>query len=71
MDYLDYFKRILTHYLTMALERAGVRIDSDTHAEIAGMCEALESGIRSIVQDAIEQHKAVSRHNMFFGGPEK
>lgn len=39
---MTYFRRIMTHYITLALRRAGVNIDSDTYAELDGAFEEIE-----------------------------
>jgi len=38
---MEYFKRILKHYLVLALSEAGCRVDGDVIAEIEGACDAL------------------------------
>ena len=52
---MKYFKRILVHYLTMALREAGVRIDSDTLSEIEGMCDDLDEYIHTVVKEEATQ----------------
>ena len=52
---MKYFRRILVHYLTMALRGAGVRIDSDTLSEIEGMCDDLDEYIHTVVKEEATQ----------------
>lgn len=48
---MDMFKRIIKHYIILALERAGsyVRVD-DTHAELDAAMEDLDAHIRRVVR---------------------
>ena len=52
---MKYFKRILVHYLTMALREAGVRIDSDTLSEIEGMCDDLDEYIHAVAKKTVAE----------------
>lgn len=45
---LDYFERILTHYVILALERAGVRVDGDTYAELEAAFEDLRQELEKL-----------------------
>jgi hypothetical protein len=48
---MKYFKRIIKHYITLALREAGVRIDGDVYAELDGAIDSLEDAIRDIVRE--------------------
>jgi len=52
---MEYFERILKHYITLALRRAGAIIDSDLHAELDSAFEGLESAIRRIVREELDK----------------
>ena len=54
---MQYFKRILKHYLILALEKQ-IRVDSDTHAELDGMFDDLETYIDARIAAAIAAHVA-------------
>ena len=51
------FGKLMNHYLTLALQKAGVRVDGDVRAEINGMCDALGSAIEDVVTDVINHHQ--------------
>jgi len=53
---MDYFKRILKHYLILTLENT-IGVDSDTHAELDGMLADLEAYIDVRIKAAIEEHE--------------
>ena len=53
---MKYFKRILVHYLTMALrEPRPVRIDGDTLSEIEGMCDDLDEYIHAVAKKTVAE----------------
>ena len=52
---MKYFRRILVHYLTMALRDAGVRTDSDTLSEIEGMCDDLDEYIHAVAKKTVAE----------------
>ena len=54
---MQYFKRVLKHYLILALEKQ-IRVDSDTHMEVDGMLADLESYIDARIAAAIAAHVA-------------
>ena len=54
---MNYFKRILKHYLILTLENT-IGVDSDTHAELDGMLADLEAYIDARVAAAIAAHVA-------------
>jgi hypothetical protein len=37
----EYTRRILEHYITLALSNAGIRVDADTYSELGGALEEL------------------------------
>ena len=55
-----HFGRILTHYILLALERAGVNITSDIRVELRSAFGELESAIRDIMRE--EMGKRVWEH---------
>ena len=50
-----HFERMLTHYILLALKRAGANITSNTHAELSSAFVELERAIEKIVKDEISQ----------------
>ena len=58
---MDYFKKIITHYLIQALEKAGVPVDSDAYAELDGMVEALDDHITERIRTEIDLHEIQHR----------
>lgn len=58
---MEYFKRILKHYLVLALSQAGCQVDGDTIGEIEDACDALfdDLGIQAqmFVNNAIAGHE--------------
>ena len=52
---MKYFKRVLDHYLILALEKQ-IRVDSDTHMELDGMFDDLETYIDARIAAAIAAH---------------
>lgn len=57
---MTYFRRIMTHYITLALRRAGVDIDSDTYAELDGAFEEIEEAFDRLEKriKALEEEEA-------------
>lgn len=53
---MNYFARIIKHYLIIALQGAGVRLDSDTHAELNGAINDLDQHIRQMIAEQVELH---------------
>ena len=53
---MNYFKRILTHYLTMALQT--IHLGRDYYAEIDGAFDDLEQYIDARIAAAIAAHVA-------------
>jgi len=47
------YDHILKHYLILALESAGVKLNGDCYAELDGLAESLETEVRRIVRDEI------------------
>ncbi len=47
---MDLFKRIFKHYMVMALERAGIRVDGDVMSEIECACDALSDYIAEMAK---------------------
>ena len=45
-----FFKRIFKHYMVMALERAGVRVDGDVISELESACDALSDYIAEMAK---------------------
>lgn len=58
---LGYFRHILKHYIVLALRLAGASIDYDTHAELDTAFEGLESAIRSIVRDELDERERMTK----------
>ena len=55
---MEYFGRIIKHYIILALERSGVHVDPDTYAELDDALIDLKQDIRRIVAEVIaEQEK--------------
>jgi len=58
---MEYFKRILKHYLVLALSESGCRVDGDVIAEIEGACDALSLSLglwaQEVVDNAIAAHE--------------
>jgi len=54
---MDYFKRILKHYLILTLENT-IGVDSDTHMELDGMFDDLETYIDARIAAALALHVA-------------
>lgn len=52
---MEYFKRILKHYIIVALRRSGADVNFDTHAELDEAFESLERTIRHIVRDELDK----------------
>jgi len=52
---MKYFKRILKHYLTLALQT--VHLNGDSHVEIDGMFDDLEAYIDARIAAAIAAHE--------------
>ena len=53
---MNYFARIIKHYITLALERSGVPIDGDTRTELNDAFNDLDNHIRIAVAEQIKQH---------------
>jgi len=49
------YARLLVHYLTLALEKADVKIDGDVRAELGDICADLEDTMRTIARQEIAQ----------------
>lgn len=52
---LGHFRHILKHYIVLALRLAGASMDYDLHAELDTAFEGLESAIRRIVRDELDE----------------
>lgn len=48
---MEYFERIITHYMILALERAGVRVDGDTYGELSAAFDDLRESLAKIERD--------------------
>ena len=60
---MNYFARIIKHYITLALERSGVSIDGDTQTELNNAINDLDNHIRIVVAEQIKQHIEMSHKN--------
>lgn len=56
---MEYFTKIIKHYFILALSKAGVSIDSDTHTELDDACKDLEKHIDRIVSESMKTHLRV------------
>ena len=69
---MDEFKNLIKYYILLALERAGVGVTGDNHAELDAAMEDLEAGIRRIVREEIatanEPDPALADHRALYGG---
>ncbi len=54
---MNLFARIIKWYIMLALERAGVNITSDTHAELDDAIQALDRHIQAQVIEQIALHE--------------
>ena len=54
---MNFFKRILKHYLTLALERAGVTVDSDMRVEMDDAITGLDAFITARIREEIVLHE--------------
>jgi hypothetical protein len=54
---MNYFARIIKHYIMLALEGHPIRIDSDTHAELDAAFVELDQHIKDRVLELIELHE--------------
>ena len=52
---MEYFQSIMTHYISLALLKAGVEIDNDVRTELNTAFVELESGIRHLIKDEMSQ----------------
>lgn len=57
-----YTDRILRHYITLALREAGVRVDSDIHAELDGasVATAIDQAIAPLAQRIADMEKRIA-----------
>jgi len=55
MATLDMHTRIIKYYIVLALERAGVQMNGDIHAELDEALGGLEEAIRGIVHEEIQK----------------
>ena len=53
---MEYFKRIIYHYITLAFIRLGDSLPSDCHAELNGAFDALEQHIEDTINKRIQEH---------------
>lgn len=51
MSKRDYAKRTLTHYITLTMREAGMKVDGDTYAELSDCVD-------TIIDAAVEEAKA-------------
>ena len=42
--------RLLDHYITLLMEKAGLKVDSDTHAELQDLVDAIIDAARAGVK---------------------
>lgn len=54
---MNYFARIIKHYITYILGLAGGLVDSDTHAELNAAMRALDEHITARVCEQIMLHE--------------
>lgn len=54
---MEYFRRILTHYLTTALRAAGVRTNEEVYSEMNAAMEDLDTHIEKRIAAAISEHE--------------
>ena len=53
-DMVD-FEHIMTHYISLALMKAGVEITNDIRAELSAAFVKLESAIQHLIRDEMSQ----------------
>ena len=58
---MNYFARIIKHYITLALEKAGARVDSDMHTELDDAITSLDAFITARIREEIALHEAAPR----------
>jgi hypothetical protein len=54
---MNYFARIIKHYVMLALANAGLAIDSDTHAELDASFVELDGYIAKRIVELIGLHE--------------
>ena len=55
---MNFFKRILKYYIILALERAGVTVDSDMRVEMDDAITGLDAFITARIREEIVLHEA-------------
>lgn len=59
-------KHLLFHYISLCMKESGLKVDSDTKAEIEDIFNSMENDIRKIVQDEISKttNKNITKINI-------
>lgn len=58
---LGHFRRIIKHYIVLALRLAGAGMDYDLHAELDTAFKDLEPAIRRIVRDELDERERMTK----------
>lgn len=67
---MNYFARILKHYITYILGLAGGLVDSDTHAELDGAMRELDNHIEERINRLIKLHEQVDHGPLNTAAPD-